>query len=142
MAHQTESWRRQVVYSGRTHAVIVAETKGYGLTGLASLGPARDRGLERYTGEVYALYVDPNYMGNGIGSALLRAAFRLLAERGFGGAVIWALQGNNARYFYEAQGGKEIAMRQGRLWGSRIQEVAFGWDSLAATLGGTPAKRG
>lgn len=130
-----ESWRRQVMTAGKEHAVVVAESKGYGLTGLASLGPSRDKGIP-YQGEVYALYIDPNFVGKGIGRGLLRGAFRVLFERGHRSAVIWALQGNPARYFYEAQGGHEIATRKGRMWGTEVTEIGFGWENLEATIGG------
>jgi len=137
---QRDLWRQQVETAGRAHGVIVAAIEGYGLAGLASFGPARDGGLGRNAGEVYALYVDPNHTGRGIGRALLRSAFRLLRERGHPSAVIWALAGNPARFFYEAEGGLEIATRPGRLGGAPITEVAFGWDNLSATLGGAQAR--
>jgi GNAT superfamily N-acetyltransferase len=132
---QTDAWRRQVMTAGREHAVVVAEVKAYGLTGLASLGPSRDRGIP-YQGEVYALYLDPNFTGRGIGRSLLRGAFRVLFERGHKSAVIWALKGNPARYFYEAQGGREVATRKGNMWGAEVMEVGFGWENLEAIIGG------
>lgn len=138
--HQAAAWRRHIQAGPKAGVVIAAEIADYGLVGLANLGPARDRGLLRFTGEVYALYVDTNFTGRGIGRGLLRASFRLLAERGFGAAVIWALKGNPARWFYEAQGGRPVAEREGRLWGADITEIAFGWDNLAAALGGAQAR--
>jgi GNAT superfamily N-acetyltransferase len=132
---QADAWRRQVMTAGREHAVVVAEVKGYGLTGLASLGPSRDRGIP-FQGEVYALYVDPNFVNRGIGRALLRGSFRVLFERGHKSAVIWALKGNPARYFYEAQGGREVASRKGNMWGAEVIELGFGWANLEAIIGG------
>lgn len=141
-AHQAAQWEAQIRTAGTQHAVLVIDLPGYGIAGLASLGHSRDRGLVRYTGEVYALYVDPNYQGRGLGSALLTGAFRLLAERGYGSAVIWALAGNPARFFYEAKGGRTIAERDGTLGGAPVREVAFGWDNLAASFGGQRPPRG
>jgi GNAT superfamily N-acetyltransferase len=136
---QAEAWRRQVMTVGRDHAVVVAEIKNYGIVGLASLGPSRDRGIP-YQGEVYALYVDPNFVGQGIGRALLRGAFRVLFERGHRSAVIWALKGNPARYFYESQGGHEVATRKGHMWGAEVTETGFGWENLEATIGGASTR--
>lgn len=100
------------------------------LIGMASLGPARDRGLG-FDGEIYTLYVDPSYFGRGAGRALLDAGFVLLRQRGFSSCVIWAHAKNNARFFYEALGGRLVAERCGKLMGETTPEVGFGWKTLA-----------
>lgn len=116
----------------RREAVLVAESAQFGLVGMASLGPSRDRAFG-YDGEVYTLYVDPAHFGRGTGRALLRGAFEMLRKRGHASCVIWAHAANNARYFYETMGGRVVAERRARLMGDMVPEIAFGWKTLALT---------
>jgi ribosomal protein S18 acetylase RimI-like enzyme len=134
---QTARWSAAIrAQSGE--GVLVAENDRYGVVGMASLGPARDRALG-FDGEVYTLYVDPGFYERGVGKSLLTASFALLRKRGFTSCIIWAHARNNARFFYEALGGRLIAERNGKLMGEPTPEVAFGWKKLALAQR-TPAR--
>jgi GNAT superfamily N-acetyltransferase len=53
-------------------------------------------------GEIYAIYVDPDFIGTGAGAALMRAALADLEPRP---VAVWVLEGNtHARTFYERFG--------------------------------------
>ena len=132
-AGQSARWRAAIRAKGR-EAVLVAE-RAHGIVGMASAGPARDDMLG-YEGEVYTLYVDPACYGEGIGRALLDGAFSSLRGRGFGSCQIWAHAKNNARFFYEAMGGKLVAERTVRMMGEPVGEACFGWKKLAVELRG------
>jgi GNAT superfamily N-acetyltransferase len=126
---QTARWGAAIRVQSR-ESVLVAENDRHGVVGMASVGPARDRGLG-FDGEVYTLYVDPSFFSRGVGRALLTGTFQLLRQRGCSSCVIWAHAKNNARFFYEAMGGRLIAERNGKLMGEPTPEVAFGWKTLA-----------
>jgi ribosomal protein S18 acetylase RimI-like enzyme len=125
---QTARWLASIRAQGH-EKVLVADSR-YGIVGMASLGAARDRTLG-HDGEVYTLYVDPAYFGMGVGRALLDGAFAALRQDGMRSCVIWAHARNNARFFYEAMGGRLIAERHAKLMGEPCPEVAFGWKTLA-----------
>jgi L-amino acid N-acyltransferase YncA len=127
-------WMREIAVRGPHDGVVVAEHEEYGVIGFASFGPARDRAVG-YDGEVYTLYVDPNHVGRGAGHALVRAAFARLYAEGFKSAVVWALKGNPARYFYETEGGRIVAERPGAVGGKPVREVAFGWLDITPAAG-------
>ncbi len=116
----------------RKGAVLVAEAPRHGVLGLAGFGASRDRGLG-FDGEVYTLYVDPDFLGRGVGRALLHGAFAALEVRAFHSCVIWSHSQNHACYFYQAMGGMRVAERQVMLGGQEVGEVAFGWKRLALT---------
>lgn len=122
-------WRAAIAAGG---AVLVAEDAQFGTIGLCSLGAARDAALG-FDGEVYTLYVDPAFLGRGVGRALLAGAFDAFKQRGLRSCVIWAHARNNACFFYEAMGGRRIATRTTRLAGELTPEIAFGWRQLATT---------
>jgi len=122
----TGRWRHAI----KTGGVLVAEGPGQRVIGLASLGPARDRGLG-LDGEIYTLYVDPGFLGHGAGTGLLHGAFTLLKDRKFHSCLVWSHARNNACFFYEAMGGQRVGERITRLGGSPVPEIAFGWKRLA-----------
>ncbi len=126
---QTARWN-SAIRSQRRENVLVADSRSAGLVGMASLGPSRDKSLS-YDGEIYTLYVDPNYFARGVGRTLLNGAFAVLRARSFTSCVIWAHAKNNARFFYETMGGRAVAERSARMMGDVVPEVAFGWRSLA-----------
>ena len=126
---QTARWH-SAIRNQKREIVLVAESAGIGLVGMASLGPARDCALG-YDGEVYTLYVDPSWFGRGTGRALLNGAFDQLRRRGCTSCIIWAHAANNARFFYETMGGRLAAERKARMMGDMVPETAFGWKTLA-----------
>ena len=125
---QTARWRN-VIAGGSRERALVAECQKHGVVGMTSLGAALDKALG-YDGEVYTLYVAPDFFGIGVGSTLLRAAFGALHASGHASCVIWAHARNPARFFYEAMGGRLVAERSRPLMGSIVPEVAFGWRGL------------
>ncbi len=129
---QKQRWET-VIARRSPDIVIVAEHPRHGVIGMASLGPARDSGLG-FDGEIYTLYVHPDYYGRGTGRALLQGAFIAMREKRFGSCVIWAHAQNNARYFYEAMGGKLIAERVVHMMGENMPEAGFGWRNLASVV--------
>lgn len=123
-------WAREIVHRGPHDGIVVAEHDDYGVIGFASYGPARDRAIG-YDGEIYTLYVDPNHVGRGAGRTLIRAAFARLYADNFKSAVIWALKGNPARFFYETEGGRIVAERPGAVAGKPVRELGFGWTDIS-----------
>jgi GNAT superfamily N-acetyltransferase len=72
--------------------------------GFATTAPSREPDLPG-PGELWALYVDPDYWGRGIGAALMSAARARLSGLGFRNAMLWVLAGNvRAERFYRKDG--------------------------------------
>lgn len=93
-------WAGRLEHALPRAAVVVGEVGGK-VAGFASVGPARGEDA----GELYAIYVDPESWGEGLGQALIAAAEDRLAEAGFAEAILWVLDDNpRARRFYEAAG--------------------------------------
>ena len=107
--------------ASRVESTLVADADDE-VIGYAIIGPARGRrglhGRAEASGEVYALYVETDWREQGVGRALIGAAFDAFRRRGLTEAVIWCLEGNFAgRGFYERCGGR-------RLSESRLEDVA------------------
>ena len=98
--------RRKTLAQGRRPGVTdwVLEEDGE-IRGWAATGPARDEDLGEETHELYAIYLDPDHVGQGYGRALIRHCIADARARGFTGMVMWVLSGNErAQAFYRAAG--------------------------------------
>lgn len=104
---------------------IVAEVAGV-IHGFATTAPARDSDVPGY-GELYALYVDPDHWGRGLGVALVAGARGRLVEQGFKDAVLWVLSGNiRAERFYRADRWTLDGQRRiEELWGVKVNELRY-----------------
>jgi len=87
VASQIRQWR-SLLNAG--DAVLVV-TDGAEIVGFGGYGPNRERNLP-YSGEVYTLYVSPDYQNQGLGRRLLRAMFEALQRDGHESAIIWVWQ--------------------------------------------------
>lgn len=128
-AEHAASWLRNIKAANLRNPVLVASDAKSNIYGFASAGPSRDKSLP-YEGEVYTLYIAPGWTGQGLGAALLSSVFRLFEKANYKGIVIWALEENPSRFFYEAMGGRLIAERQHPMWGKAMREIGYGWRSL------------
>jgi len=133
-ARWENGWRRGFESMDPTRTVHVAEIGGR-VVGFAGGGRARDGAPPGYVGEVYAIYVDPDRQGQGIGKSLLKAAAQGLVERGLTPIVIWTLFDNPAsRGFYESRGGIVIGEKRELFDGYELHEVAYGWRDAGPVL--------
>jgi ribosomal protein S18 acetylase RimI-like enzyme len=126
---QTARWGAAIA---AREPVFVARHWRHGVVGMTSFGRSRDADLG-LDGEVYTLYVDPAFYGEGVGRALLSGAFAELRRRTFTSCIVWSHAKNPARFFYERLGGRLVAERTVRLMGEPIPEAAFAWRRLAVT---------
>ena len=98
------------------------------VAGYANYGHNRTRSLS-YDGEIYELYLRPEFQGLGFGRRLFTAAHRDLAQNALKSLIVWVLSENEkAVEFYRALGGKPVA-RSSERFGTRVlDKFAFGWQ--------------
>jgi ribosomal protein S18 acetylase RimI-like enzyme len=112
--------------------IFVAVSDAGGIVGFGSCGACR--GDRDFAGEVFTLYVAPDWQNQGIGRRLLLATFRRLADQGHRSAVIWVLRDNPARFFYQRLGGKEARRKLLPFNGTELPATGFGWPDLPGYL--------
>jgi ribosomal protein S18 acetylase RimI-like enzyme len=111
----------------RSATVLVVEIGG-AVAGYATLGRNRSRELPQQ-GEIYELYLKPEYQGIGLGTRLFAAARRMLAEHGLAGMVVWALEENGgATAFYAGAGGRDVAEGVEVFDQKALKKIAFVFD--------------
>jgi len=117
---RVEGWRRAL--GERGEPVLVAERDGQ-VAGFASAGPSREEGG---VGELYAIYVEPDAWGTGLGRELMREVERRLLADGYEQAELWVLEDNpRARRFYEAAGWEPGDMRPIAVFGTEVPEIRY-----------------
>jgi GNAT superfamily N-acetyltransferase len=125
---QTEERRRvlwQRVLGAGQHGMLVAERAGQ-VIGFGQLVPSRDPEAGN-TGEVAAIYVDPEHWRSGAGRALLTANIAVARQRGYRALTLWVLESNAAaRRFYERMGlAPDGETKNERRAGGRLFEVRY-----------------
>ncbi|MSO75241.1 MAG: GNAT family N-acetyltransferase [Alphaproteobacteria bacterium] len=126
--------QRQALGLKRDRAItMVAEVPNHGVIGYAEAGAPRAAGLA-FDAELYTIYVQPGFQGEGHGRALLGAAFTQLRQAGFCAAIVWVLAENPARFFYAAMGARQIGVRTERLFGVDLAQEAYGWPQLEGAM--------
>ncbi len=121
---RTPAWWRGAIRSRDT--VLVVEVGG-AVVGYATCGPSRTN--RRFEGEIYEIYVDPDYQGIGLGEYLFEGCRAVLDERCHRGLIVWVLVDNEpAARFYYARGGRAIAEMEERLGGVTLAKRAYTWD--------------
>lgn len=92
-----EWWSERRRWEQDTHRLTVAVGDDGTVVGFSYVGVTETPGVQ----ELYAIHVDPDRIGTGVGRLLMQDALRHLGAR----AVLWVLEDNTrARRFYEKGG--------------------------------------
>ncbi len=117
-------WWDSAIRKGSRISVLVF---GDRIAGYANYGRNRARSLQ-FDGEIYELYLRPEFQGLGFGRRLFAAARRDLVQSGLRSMVIWALSDNEpATGFYRTLGGRMVARSSERFGAKSLDKVAFAW---------------
>ncbi len=122
---RAEQWQITIERRLPLHAQLVAEVAGEPV-GFAAVGLARHDDQRR--GEVYAINVDPDWIGRGVGQPLFSGAVAALRDLGFASAlVLWVVRENaRARRFYERNGWlADGAEQQAEFGGATVVELRY-----------------
>src|SRR5437867_3034225 len=127
VAERAERWRERLREEKAGHpTVLVVEDEDGAVAGFAAIGPRRGE-PPGPSGELYAINLDPDCWGRGLGRALLVAAEEALREAGHDQAMLWVVAGNErARRFYELSGWVADGIdRRDRERGFELHEVRY-----------------
>ena len=124
IARRGPNWWLSAIKRGSR--LLVLEFGGK-IAGYASYGRNRMNAIP-YAGEIFELYLRPEFQGLGFGKRLFAAAREDLAEYGYLSIVVWALAENEGGMaFYRAMGGVEVWRARERFDTVSRSRIAFGF---------------
>jgi len=122
---------RSVIQREPRDVRVAADPVG-AIVGFGSCGP--NRGDRFFAGEVFTLYVAPDWQNQGIGRRLLIALFRRLVAAGRHSAILWVLRDNPSRFFYEHLGAQQVSQKTLGVGGAAVEASGYGWRDLPSFL--------
>jgi len=129
IARRGPKWWGRAIRRGT--AVLVLEVGGT-IVGYVTYGPNRARDLAQ-KGEIYEIYLLPEYQGVGLGTQLFLSARREHSQHGYDSAVVWALADNEAACrFYRNAGGRRVAKSTEQFGKTVLAKVAFAWSRTSS----------
>ena len=112
------AWRENLLAADSTTWVA---QESDAIVGWISAGPSRHPDAGASVGEIWAVYVAPEWWGKGVGRALYTEAERHLRSKGFLATTLWVLKDNDrAVRFYRSlgfvldRGGAREMQREGK----------------------------
>ena len=125
IARRGPRWWRKAIARGSRLLVLDFSDR---IAGYVSYGRNRVPSLS-YGGEIFELYLMPEYQGVGLGGRMFTAARNDLATHGFSSFVVWALGDNDrAMTFYKRRGGAIVRRARERFGDETRERVAFGFE--------------
>jgi GNAT superfamily N-acetyltransferase len=122
-------WRRWLEEAVPARHLWLA-LRGARPVGFAATGRSRDVGAAPDVAELYAIYLEPDAAGTGVGRALCAHAMDRVTAAGFRRATLWVLAANaRARGFYERQGWHAEGVERTEDWnGVPLHEIRYARD--------------
>jgi GNAT superfamily N-acetyltransferase len=131
-ARWTEEGKGHLTRTDPAHAVFVAFSNGE-LVGFADIGPVQDPILSQCA-ELFAIYLEPAYIGKGVGQALFRTCLDHAKSHGFKSMTARVLIRNSrARAFYERMQGEAMPAteRLVKTGGTTERVISYSWADLS-----------
>lgn len=124
VAKRSAKWWQSAISAGEPPLLI--RFRGQ-IAGYATFGASRS--VPSFEGEIYELYLAPQFHGVGLGEYLFEGARQRLDAQGRDGLIIWVLDENaTACDFYYRRGGRVIGHGCQNFFGVRLEKTAFGWN--------------
>jgi GNAT superfamily N-acetyltransferase len=119
-----EDWWRRA--ANGPASLLVLDVAGK-IAGYATVGLNRARALKQ-EGEIYEIYLQPEFQGTGLGSYLFRECRSVLNSLCLSGLVAWCLEDSEqAMTFFRATGGMDVAEGMEEFGPASLKKLGFVW---------------
>lgn len=131
---QEQDWKDWMI----THpedVLVIAETENEEMVGYA-LGKAGLTNITTYDCELTALHVSPKWQKKGIGRQLVREVASEFVNSGCKSMMLWVIDKNPARIFYERLGGQIVGEKTIKPGNDQLHfvEIAYGWKDISSLI--------
>lgn len=124
-------WEKSLSQTSQVSPVFVALNTENKIVGFASYGKERT-GKFTADGELYAIYILKKYQREKLGLKLLQAGVNELLEQNYTSMLVWVLEENKSRKFYESLLAVKTSVETDKIAGKEVVELAYVWDDLKA----------
>ena len=111
------------------YTMYVAEVPGSGIVGFADFGDPRGE-IYGYDGELYSIYILPEFQRRGIGQKLFELGVRFLLKNDRRSMYLLTLEVSPYRCFYYKLGGQVVRQKQIHIDGLAYTELIYAWCPL------------
>ncbi|WP_210367574.1 GNAT family N-acetyltransferase [Bacillus sp. REN3] len=126
-------WEKILSSANKEKPVFVAVNDKGKIIGFASFGQERT-GKFQAEGELYAIYILKEYQRNKLGLRFLHEGIKEMMEIGFLSMLVWVLEENGNRKFYERLGAEKAGEELDTIGGHEHLELAYVWNDLKSLL--------
>ena len=124
-------WRKQLMNMIEENIFLIAERNNHEIVGFVIGGLERSK-HPNYEGELMGIYILEDYQRQGIGKALIRRVVKELIKMGINNMLVWVLENNPYRAYYDTLGGKVVDKKEHE--NLKLSVVAYGYDDLKELL--------
>ena len=117
-------------FSAPSYRMYVAETADRNILGFADFGEPRGE-IEGYDGELYSIYVLPEFQRRGIGQRLVELGVQFFLTNDRRSMYLLTLEASPYRRFYDKLGGYVVRQKQIHIDGLAYTELIYGWPEIA-----------
>ena len=125
---KASEWKEKLFSDKSTQFMYVAENYDSNIVGFSSGSLFRTNDL--FEREIYSIYILKEFQHKGIGRLLVDVMINKYIENSVSSVVLWTLQDNPSRLFYEKLGGKIVDKRLIDRGGKELQQIAYAWEDL------------
>ena len=135
-----KNWRQRLENPTHGAKIFVAETNqneivGFTFVTLEKCNPILALlQVERFKGELCAIYVLNEFQHKKIGTELVKLGVIYLKVKNIDSMITWVLKQNPSRIFYEKLGGRVLGEQSIEIGGNRYTEIAYGWEDIKKIL--------
>lgn len=122
-------WETSLSENPNAAPVFVAVNSSEEIIGFGSFGEERT-GDFNADGELFAIYILEKYKRGKLGSKLLLAGVEELLGKNFISMLVWVLEENGSRKFYENMHPQKAAVEVIKIGDREHVEIAYVWENL------------
>ena len=138
MMSKANEWEEKLFSENCTQFMYLAGNDDSNIVGFISGSFVRTSNL--FEGEIYSLYILKEFQHKGIGKLLIKAMVKNFIENNINSMILWTLQNNHSRLFYEHLGGKIVDQRLIDRGGKELQQICY-WINKVTCFGRAPQFR-
>lgn len=129
---KSKEWEERLFCENSKEFMYVAEVDNGQIVGYVSASFNRTDTL--FEGEINSIYILQEFQSKGIGRLLFKSIVTKYIENNVKSLILWTLQENPSRDFYQRLGGKIIDKRSIIRGGKELLQIAYAWDDINCML--------